>query len=259
MVSGLFPIFWDNAGTIRKKIMLKMISHESVMFLAQSRSWESYYRKNFPSVSCLVAPASVDRRVFDLAHVPELVLPNPTIAYVGWIVSDKGIRYLFEALKLLRENIPNIALRLYGPIFGEDSYWMSQVESLGLSRNVEFVGTMQKEQLFEELVNSTIFVFPSLYEGLPVALMEAAGLGLPCVSTDVGGCPEILDQGRAGLLVEPRSAVQLHHAIAKLIGSYELRVEFSRASRAHISKTYNYDNFQKQFSAILLPSKGSGQ
>ncbi|MBK6899947.1 MAG: glycosyltransferase family 4 protein [bacterium] len=62
-----------------------------------------------------------------------------------------------------------------------------------------------------------LFVLPSLWEGLPVALVEAMGMGLPVVATEVGGTPEVVNDGTTGLLVRPGDAAMLAAAIDRLI------------------------------------------
>ena len=76
-----------------------------------------------------------------------------------------------------------------------------------------------------------IFVLPSLWEGQPIAMLEAMAAGRPVVATKVGGIPEIIVDGENGLLAEPKDEVSLAEKISLLIGDKELRDKLSRAAK----------------------------
>ena len=100
---------------------------------------------------------------------------------------------------------------------------------LGLGDGFRLLG--YREDVPDLLSAADIFVLASKYEGYPIAVMEALSMGLPVVSTDVGGVPDTLEEGVQGLLVPPGDPGQLAAAIQRLIGDPALRTRMSEAAR----------------------------
>ena len=84
-----------------------------------------------------------------------------------------------------------------------------------------------------------LFCLPSFAEGLPVVLMEAMAMGIPCVSTQITGIPELIRNGTDGLLVAPSDLDALVEALAKLMDDAALRERFSRNGRKRILQQYD--------------------
>ena len=114
----------------------------------------------------------------------------------------------------------------------------SQVESLGLGDNVHFLGS--RDDVPTLLAGSDFFVLPSLWEGLPMALLEAMAAGLPIVATEVSGTVQVMTSGETGLLVPPRDVPRLAQAIAKLL---------AEPARARAMGTAAQQRVEKRFSA----------
>jgi len=100
---------------------------------------------------------------------------------------------------------------------------------LGLGDGFQLLG--YREDVPDLLSAADIFVLASKYEGYPIAVMEALSMGLPVVSTDVGGVPDTLEEGVQGLLVPPGDPERLAAAIQRLIGDPALRTRMSEAAR----------------------------
>ena len=94
-----------------------------------------------------------------------------------------------------------------------------------------------------------------------MALLEYGMGGLPTVATQVGQCPEVLDYGRAGMLVAPGSPAQLAQALAELLGSSERRHYLGKQLNLHVQETYNpqriLEKFCQFYRMILSVSKNS--
>jgi glycosyltransferase involved in cell wall biosynthesis len=86
-----------------------------------------------------------------------------------------------------------------------------------------------------------VFVLPSRSEAHPIALLEAMGCGLPCVGTRVGGIPEVLDDGNAGLLVADDDESSLGEVLAELAGDPDMRARLGRAARERVCRRYSLD------------------
>lgn len=112
----------------------------------------------------------------------------------------------------------------------------AQIRQLGLQRTVQLPGERGDVRCW--LAACDIFVLPSLWEGLPNALLEAMALGLPVVASRVDGVPEAVTDGKDGLLVAPGNAATLSVALAKLMDDPELRRSLSQAARARMAENF---------------------
>jgi glycosyltransferase involved in cell wall biosynthesis len=86
-----------------------------------------------------------------------------------------------------------------------------------------------------------IFVFPSLFEGLGVSLLEACASGLPCVVSDVGPLPEVIEEGVTGVLVPSQDPKSLADAISRLALDRELMRRYGEAARVRVRRTFQID------------------
>ena len=108
---------------------------------------------------------------------------------------------------------------------------------LGIDGSVRFLGV--RSDVYELLAMSDVFALASLWEGLPVALLEAGACGLPAVASDVGGVREALIDGRTGFLVRPGDDEMLAARLGQLVGDAALRARFGGAARSHISLRFD--------------------
>jgi len=110
---------------------------------------------------------------------------------------------------------------------------------LGILGQVRFLGALAHQATLTEVAQADIFVLASFAEGLPVALMEAMALGVPCVSTTIAAIPELIDNGGNGLLVSPSNAPALSDALRRLAEDIDLRQKLGRRARATVEEHYN--------------------
>ena len=153
------------------------------------------------------------------------------LIYTGRIVQDKGLDYLLEAMLSL-----DAALYLAGDGPDIEKYKQMTI-NLGITDKVVFLGKVYGVVNILDLFD--IFVFPSLHENLPNSILEACFSGLPVVATDVGGIPEIIQDGFNGLLVIPRSSKCLANAIAKLISNKQERLKMGNNAKEFVIKNFS--------------------
>lgn len=253
LVSGSFPSAWSNSTIFFKTILSFLFNRPSICLLSQSLSWQNYYKNIFPMCKHRIAPATVDLTFFNQRHKTSPFVEDPRLIYVGWIIKEKGILDLLDAMKIASSLYPSMHLDLVGPDFNNRDFWQNEINARKLSSNVNLCGSIENRTLLlSRIVESTLFVFPSHFEGLPVSLIEAISLGLPCISTNAGGCSDILDSGRAGIVVNVSSPHELSSAIIKLVESYDLRCFYSTAAANHFEREFSISNFKSKFSEILL-------
>lgn len=163
------------------------------------------------------------RRVLGLGE-DEIVLSN-----VGRCDYQKGQRYLLEAMKTLGPN----GGRLHLLIAGKDGTASRELDALaaepGFDKRVTFLGHRRDVQTI--LAASDVFVFPSLYEGMPGALIEAMALGLPIIASDIGPVREVVEEGKNALLFPIKSSGALGDAIERLAINPAMRESFGKRSR----------------------------
>jgi glycosyltransferase involved in cell wall biosynthesis len=167
----------------------------------------------------------------------------PADGVVGGIIArlteQKGHRFLFDAMA----STPELADMHMLVIGGGDlqAALVRQVEDRGLSNRVHFLGP--RRDLGDLLAAIDLFVMPSLWEGLPLSLVLAMGAGLPVVATRVAGIPEVVDDGRTGLLVAPADVAALGSALASLVNDGAKRERMGRDSRASVLPRFNVDGY----------------
>ena len=161
--------------------------------------------------------------------LPERNRPPRSILFLGIEWERKGGPVLLEAMETVRREFHEAVLQVVGcgsP--GKDV------------PGVIFHGRVPRENVAQYLIQADIMCLPSLTEPSAVALSEAAGCGLPVVSTRVGGTPERVIDGKTGLLVEPGDADNLASALVALIRDPEKARRFGRAGRELAVKKYTW-------------------
>ena len=163
---------------------------------------------------------------------------------VGRLDPIKGFDTLIAALGLLARR--DVAFRC--TVIGEGPLrpqLEAQIRAEGLESRVALVGAKPQEVVRAALDDAAVFVMPSVttpegnQDGIPVALMEAMATGAAVVSTRVSGIPELVHDGRNGLVVAPGDAVALADALEHLLGDAALRRELGRAARATVAAEFD--------------------
>ena len=174
-------------------------------------------------------PVELIRKVQAEAEKPDDVMRIVTVANLIW---QKGLSYLIAAAKKVCEHMRNVEFIVVGegPLRDE---LLRQIKELKLEDKVVLAGSLPYEEALKLTASADIFVLPSVYDQLPIVILEAMALGKPVVATNVCGIPEVIEDAKTGLLVKPSDVDSLAEAILKLIENPELRERLSQeASRA---------------------------
>jgi glycosyltransferase involved in cell wall biosynthesis len=162
-------------------------------------------------------------------------LPEPagpvTVGFAGRLLTDKGIRALVEAHRLLRGRGLDIRLLIAGEPDPANPASVSRQEAQAWGREPGITWLGHVDDIASLWRQAHIAALPSHREGLPKSLLEAAAFGRPMVATDAPGCREIVIAGRTGLLVPIEDPGALAEAIAELAASPQLRARFGAAAR----------------------------
>jgi len=162
-----------------------------------------------------------------------------TIGSIGRLATEKGYRYLIEALDLLVKEGLDMRLVIIGKGY-EGNFLKKLVEQFDLTDRVLMPGYREEAKNYIPFFN--VFVLSSLTEGLPISLLEAMQVKVPIVATKVGGIPEVLQNGRAGLLTQPCKSDTLAQAIRRLYRDGELASKLRNVAYHTVTTHYTTKN-----------------
>ncbi|MBI5742249.1 MAG: glycosyltransferase family 4 protein [Candidatus Niyogibacteria bacterium] len=180
--------------------------------------------------------------------LPDIADGDFLFGAVGEYVKNKGYDILIDAAEIIIKHHPNAKFALLGHHGEEKGNLKSQILNLKLERSVFLVDNPSNARA--HLPAFDIFVMPSLKEGLPYALLEAGAASLPVVASQVGGIPEIIEDGKEGLLVPPGNAAALAAAFEKMIGDETLRRNFGTALQKKIAQEFSFAKMLRETVAI---------
>jgi glycosyltransferase involved in cell wall biosynthesis len=173
------------------------------------------------------------------------------IGTLGRLETQKGLPYLVEALRLLSESGSRAFLLVVGS-GREEERLREMVSRFGLEVCVQFLGMRRDVPEIHRAMD--VFVLPSLWEGLPIALLEAMASGLPVVATPVGGVPEVVKNGKNGLLVPTKDPVALAEALRKIRQDPLLAEELGREGRETVRERYSHRRVAEEVMEIYRES-----
>ena len=141
------------------------------------------------------------------------------IVHIGRFNPQKNHDVIIETAKRLKAEGYQFIIKLIGGA-GDEEQRKIEVKQKGLENEIEFCGL--QSNVYPFLHDADCFILPSLYEGMPVTLVEAMGSGLPIIASAVGGVPDMIENGESGLLIHP-NAIELTSAIKKIMENEVLR------------------------------------
>lgn len=161
------------------------------------------------------------------------------ILHIANMVSEvKGHAVLIDAARTVATSVEDVHFILVG-----DGPLRAGLEvrarEAKLEESMHFIG--RRNDTAELLACGDLFLFPSLAEGMPNAVLEAAAAGLPIVATSVGGIPEIIKNGLNGILIPPGDSRALADATLRLLRNHELSNRFGRAAQETIRANFGFD------------------
>jgi glycosyltransferase involved in cell wall biosynthesis len=169
------------------------------------------------------------------------------IATVGRLTTAKGHRYLIDAVKPVVSRFPEVHFIIIGD--GELQKELGvQVEKTGVAGYVHFLGT--RANVSNLLASSDLFVLPSLWEGLSMALLEAMAAAKPIVSTAAAGTIEVMIPGKTGLLVSPGDSQALAEGITELLSDQNQARIMALAARQHVETNFSAEKNAAEYIAL---------
>jgi len=172
----------------------------------------------------------------------------PLIGFVGQLDERKGIIYLLEAFKSVSKQIPKAKLLLVGEgnLKGFIQNWVGEN---GLTEKVILTGF--REDIPDVMRSIDLLALPSLWEGFGIVLIEAMASGKPVVATRTSNIPEVVRDGKTGLLVKPRDSEELAGAIIKLLEEEDLAEEMGRRGREWVKERFTLERMLDQLENLF--------
>jgi glycosyltransferase involved in cell wall biosynthesis len=168
---------------------------------------------------------------------------RPIVLTVARLDEQKGHRYLLEAAAQVPE--AQFVLAGDGPLRASLE---AQARSLGVEERVKFLG--YRTDIADLLAGCDVFVLPSLYEGLPLSILEAMSAGKPVIATHIGGTDEAVIAGETGLLVPPANPTALATAIRSVLTDRPLAQRLASAGRARVEQEFSAAKMVQQVIAV---------
>jgi glycosyltransferase involved in cell wall biosynthesis len=200
-----------------------------------------------PDQIVLIAGSGVDTHALQPLPEPE---GRMTLAFVGRMLEDKGVRALVAAHSLLAETGEAPLLLLAGTPDPQNPTTIpeAELENWGRRADLEWLG--QVTDIPGLWLRAHIAVLPSRREGLPKSLLEAAALGRPMIASDAPGCREIAVEGVSALTHPIDDAVAIADAIRRMAGDQDMRLRFGTAARQLVEERFSNDIIGAQTVAL---------
>lgn len=226
------------------KNLFRVIFHQADVLIVLSRAWESSIKEEFPdlqNIRVLFNPctAKINKKKYD---------KKKQILYAGTVSERKGYADLIKAFAQIATKHPDWRVVLAGN--GETDRGKAIAKSLGISRQVDFLGWVSGEEKDRAFKESMIFCLPSYAEGFPMAVLDAWSYGLPVISTPVGGLPDIARNGENMLLFMPGDINALAGQLQLMIENVDLRVSISKKSLSLAANEFNCQTIDKKLAEI---------
>ncbi|MEK6406921.1 MAG: glycosyltransferase [Acidobacteriota bacterium] len=163
---------------------------------------------------------------------------------------EKGHYYLFQALPDIQRRVRKPVRLLVAGTGSFDAAYREDIRLLGCEDNVSFLGF--RDDTPDLIAAADLVILPSVAEAFGLVLTEAMYLGTPVVATQVGGIPEIVDDGVDGVLVPPADSVALADAIVDLLNDEDRRNSMAGAGREKVVSRFRFENMVRGYEAIYL-------
>ncbi|MRT91929.1 glycosyltransferase family 4 protein [Ancylomarina sp. 16SWW S1-10-2] len=263
---------FDPKGVLRESIInfwcrlldIPVVLHvHGGVFMTQgtkSTFFQKLSRTLFQKASCVIVLSEIEREVLKekFSYLNATVLPNsidssvyksdrsiqkkdkPNLLYLGRIEKNKGINELIEALKKLKQAfVFRFVLCGTGPLVEH----VTRECSSFLGHDFEYKGIVSGEAKINIIKESNIFLLPSYFEGLPMALLETMAAGVVPIVTNVGSMQYIIEHGTNGLHVEKQNSDDLYEKLISVLQAPKLCETLSFNAAKTVAEHYDVSNY----------------
>lgn len=212
-----------------------------------------------PHCVCFKSNLSIKREFYNHEWEPGFIEPYTILcSAAGYPI--KGLHILLKALSLVIQKFPQTKLLIPGTkmhlnlsfndklrINGYTKHIMKSINNLQLNNNVQFLGKLSTNEFADKMAHANVFVMPSSIENHSSTLIEAMTVGVPCISTFVGGVPEYLKHNSNGLLYRFEEFEMLAYNIIKIFENKEFAHNVALSGRNSMRNSRNPNNIKNDF------------
>jgi len=194
----------------------------------------------------------VENQLIDKVYAKDrlnLKADNFVIGSIGGLRKVKGYEFLLEAIAIVRKVFPNVKLVLVGD-GPQRSLLQQKAEKLGVSDIVIFLGW--RKDIPQLLSAFDLYVCSSLKEGISISILEAMAASKPVIATNVGGNPEVVEDGKTGLLVPPKDPQKIAEAVSKLLDNENKQLEMGRAGLERVKEKFSISKTVREYKEVYL-------
>lgn len=205
---GGFQKFYENGNWVSKK-MINYFLRKADIIVCISLSWKEYFQHNHKTRNLIFLPNVIEypkKQNFKMKG--EII----TFLFLGLISEQKGIFDLLEVIAKNKGKYDN-KLKLLIAGNGKSEKLLGLIDKYETGNIVEFLGWVSGDNKIAALNKADVYILPSYIEGSPISILEAMSYGMPIISTNVGGIPELVKNNENGLLIEQGNLDQIEMAL----------------------------------------------
>lgn len=240
-----------------ERFLLPRLFARADRIVSVSRTFAAREFARYGAKAIVITP-SVDVERFIPSSIPA---EEKRVLFVGRIERNsswKGVDILIRSFALLGAEVPGVLLEVVGGGDAVDDH-RALAERLGVTSRVIFSGPLVGEELVSAFSRSSVLVLPSLTEAesFGMVLIEAMASGRPVIGSDVGGIPDVIEDGVSGRLVPPGDAHALAAAMKAIISDRSLAIAYAEKGRARVLERYSVTTQVEQYHKLFESIKES--
>jgi glycosyltransferase involved in cell wall biosynthesis len=245
LLPGLYRLLMRHAARFA-------LAHADLLRAISNFTEEQLGRKS-PGKLIVRFPTWTDIEVFLQDRINREKTSSQDILYAGVLTPLKGVHYLINAFVLIAKEFPKARLFIVGHEKNKSysAQLEEQVRRFGLSRRVQFVGSMPQAELAAWMRKACVFVLPSASEGLGRVVVEAMATGMPVIGSHVGGIPVMVQEGTTGFLVPPGDEAALAKQIRWVLEHPEKACEMGHRARAFAERFFSNEAYVDGYRQIF--------
>lgn len=203
-----------------------------------------------------IIPNGVDFAHFSAEGASGILPDKKVVITISRLVHKNGIDILIRAIAEVRKTIPDVVCHIMGD-GPEREKLEALARTLGVAGCVVFFGTVPHEDLVKHLRAAAVFVRPSRSEGMGNAFVEAAAVGVPIIGTRVGGIPDIIEDGRAGLFAVIDDPVDCAEKIVRILRDHSYGQMLAVGAKGKIAVRFGWDTIAEQYRGVFVQVLGA--
>lgn len=234
--------------------------------------WKFMYKSSFRNARIVTLSQRLSEELVGLADYTPLVLPNGIepnklrlklrekpdggllkLLFLSNLMFEKGIFDVIEALGKLHKQGFSFELQIIGAEADVSASDLNQaIESHGISGSTYYIGSKYDDEKWKALLEADVFIFPSHNEALPLVLLEAMSCELPIVASQIGGVPDLIEDGISGLLFKPQNVAELSEKLLLLLRDSSLRQRMASNAKEKFDSFYTTEHFEERLKDLFV-------